>query len=328
MSDETRQTFHDGECTLQSRVGVRERLAAAGAQLIRDHMPEQHRGFFAKLPFVLAGSVDEQGQPWASVLCKPPGFIHAPDPRRLSIAALPDTTDPLHQTLSRGIDFALLGIEQHTRRRNRANGRVAHVGSTSFEVDVMQSFGNCPKYIQARQVEYSQSAAAPIRLDATALSTAARQIIERADTFFIASAHPQANRGGAGAHGVDVSHRGGKAGFVKIERDEVLVVPDFSGNRFFNTLGNLMLNPRAGLLFMDFASGDVLYLATVVEIVFDGPDVRAFAGAERLVRFRMQSIRHVAAAIPLRWKAEVEVSPFLAQTGSWDDASSSRQSVP
>lgn len=325
---DTGATFHDGERAMQARSGVREVLEARGSQLIRNYMPDQHRAFFAQLPFVLAGSVDGQGQPWASLLCKPPGFIRSPDPRRLSIDALPVAMDPLHSTLATGTSIALLGIEQHTRRRNRANGRVVRVDTTGFELEVMQSFGNCPKYIQARKVEYWEREGAGESYTEPALNQAARQIIQRADTFFIATAHPEANTTSAAARGVDVSHRGGKPGFVMVDRHGDLLVPDFSGNRFFNTLGNLMLNPRAGLLFIDFETGDLLYIAALAEIVFDGPTVDAFAGAERVIRFNARFIQHTTAAVPLRWQGAVQVSPFLEQTGSWDAIAPSRQSPP
>lgn len=311
------EIFHDGERLLQSEAGTQERLAAIATQLIRDQMPEQHRIFFAQLPFVIAGSVDRGGQPWASLLCNPPGFISAPDPRQLCLSALPMTTDPLQQILVTGAAIALLGIEQQTRRRNRMNGLVTQVRPTGFDIEVQQSFGNCPKYIQARQVEYWPRAAVSRSCDSTALNPRMKQIIENADTFFIASAHPQAHQKSTPAHGVDVSHRGGKPGFVRIDKENNLLVPDFSGNHFFNTLGNLLLNPRAGLLFIDFETGDLLYLATETEIVSAGPAVESFAGAERIIRFKVNQVRHVVAAAPLRWHGAVQSSPFLAQTGSW-----------
>ncbi len=318
MADAT-ESFHDGERELQLRAGSRMQLEAQGPQLIRDYLPEQHRSFFAQLPFVVVGGVDREGQPWASLLCNPPGFITSPDPRHLSIAALPMAMDPLHQALAEGAGVALLGIEQQTRRRNRLNGVITRLSHMGFNVEVTQSFGNCPKYIQARQVEYWRRDDIPNSESATVLNQAARRMIEHADTFFIATAHPQANGGQVPSRGVDVSHRGGKPGFVRIDQDGTLFVPDFSGNRFFNTLGNLMLNPRAGLLFVDFITGDLLYLATAVEIVFDGPELSAFAGAERLLRFSVSDARHVTAAVPLRWQVTVQRSPFLEQTGSWEE---------
>jgi len=312
----TTETWHEGEIALQRMTGSRERLAEVGPRVIRDHMPDQHREFFAQLPFLLAGSVDAQGQPWASVLAGEPGFVSSPDPRRLVVRAAPLAHDPLRETLAAGMPIGLLGIEPHTRRRNRLNGQVTQLDAKGFEVEVGQSFGNCPKYIQAREPEFTGVAgAAPVRRLAT-LDAAARAIVERADTFFIASAHPQAGHGDAPAFGVDVSHRGGKPGFVRVEGGEVLTAPDFIGNSFFNTLGNLAINPRCGLLFIDFDSGDLLHVAATAQIVHDGAELEAFQGAQRLLRFQSVSVLHAPAALPLRW-SEAQLSPVLAATGAW-----------
>jgi hypothetical protein len=109
---------------------------------------------------------------------------------------------------------------------------------------------------------------------------------------------------------VDVSHRGGKPGFVHVNDDGTLTVPDFSGNKFFNTIGNLLVNPRAGLLFIDFENGNLLYLAVAAEIIWEGEQISAFEGAERLLRFRVCAARYVQASLPLRWGA-AQLSPFL-----------------
>ena len=324
------QSFHAGERQMQARVGVQERMAAHGGQMMRTAMPEQHRAFFAQLPFVIVGSVDAGGQPWASILTNPPGFIGSPDARHLLIRARPLVDDPLHETLTAGASIALLGIEQHTRRRNRLNGVVEHIDDAGVLVGVQQSFGNCPKYIQARQVKYAGGdgtgviEAGAVIYD-TVLNEQARCLIARADTLFIATAHPDANHDSTrlqdiNKYGVDVSHRGGKPGFVRVDGDATLTLPDFAGNRFFNTLGNIVLNPCAGLLFIDFECGDLLYIAATAELLFDGPELEAFNGAERLLRLKIRHVRHVAAALPLRWEGEVQTSPFLSNTGSWPAA--------
>ena len=309
------QPFHDGECAVQERVGVREKIAAVGGRAFRDFMPEQHREFFRQLPFVIAGTLDARGQPWASVLANPPGFIDAPEPRLLTVHARPLTADPLIETLADGVPIGLLGIEPHTRRRNRLNGVVDQVTDEGFAVRVRQSFGNCPKYIQARKPEYARAAPAKAVHLSEQLDAAARQMVRRADTLFIASAHPAARSDNARAHGVDVSHRGGKPGFVRVDDDGTLTMPDFVGNFFFNTLGNIALDPRAGLLFIDFESGDLLYLAGDAEIIWEGVEVDAFEGAERLLRFRVRELRRVEASLPLRW-GDAQLSPFLARLGA------------
>ncbi|MDP3761624.1 MAG: pyridoxamine 5'-phosphate oxidase family protein [Ramlibacter sp.] len=309
-------TFHEGEVALQERAGSRAKLAEIGPRVIRDHMPDQHREFFAQLPFVVVGTVDPQGQPWASVLAGEPGFVASPDPRRLLVQARPLAHDPLAANLADGVPIGLLGIEPHTRRRNRLNGWVAMRNEEGFELQVGQSFGNCPKYIQARRPQFTGAPPEPRPVQVLGtLDAAACELIARADTFFIATAHPQAGRADAPAFGVDVSHRGGKPGFVRVDGN-VLTVPDFIGNAFFNTLGNLAVNPRCGLLFMDFDTADLLHVAARGEIVHDGPEVQAFQGAQRLMRFHVVSALRLPAALPLRW-GEAELSPVLEATGAW-----------
>jgi uncharacterized protein len=309
-------TFHEGEVALQERAGSRAKLAELGPRVIRDHMPDQHREFFAQLPFIVAGTVDADGQPRASVLAGEPGFVTSPDPRRLAVRGRPLAHDPLAANLVDGAAIGLLGIEPHTRRRNRLNGWVAARSDGGFDVEVGQSFGNCPKYIQARRPEFTGAVPDTRAAQAmSALDEPARALIARSDTFFIATAHPQAGRSGAPAFGVDVSHRGGKPGFVRVQGNG-LTVPDFVGNAFFNTLGNLAVNPRCGLLFIDYEAGDLLQVAARGETIHDGPELRAFQGALRLMRFDAVSALRLPGALPLRWGA-AEMSPVLEATGSW-----------
>jgi predicted pyridoxine 5'-phosphate oxidase superfamily flavin-nucleotide-binding protein len=294
-------TFHAGELAMQQRAGSFARLAEVGPRVIRDHMPQQHREFFPLLPFLLTGSLDADGQPWASVLAGPPGFAHSPDPRLLRVDALPLPHDPLQARLRPGMPIGLLGIQPHTRRRNRMNGTVAAVDAQGFSVHVGQSFGNCPKYIQPREAHYCDAAGAASVQRLPALDAQAAALIGRADTFFIATAHPQAAGDGAPALGVDVSHRGGPPGFVRVQPDGRLAVPDFVGNGFFNTLGNLQLEPRCGLLFIDFDTGELLSLAARAELQWDGPEVQAIDGAQRLLRLAPTQLLRVRGAVPLQW---------------------------
>jgi len=310
--------WHEGERVLQQRAGVAEGLAAFGSRVIRDHMPMQHREFFARLPWLVAGSVDTAGQPWASALTGPAGFVQSPDERSLRIGALPLPADPLRASLLPGRPVGLLGIEPQTRRRNRANGAIGEVDARGFTVQVRQSFGNCPKYIQAREPVLVERTPAPAARRASGMDAAARAIVAKADTFFIATAHPDAG-GGLRSHGVDVSHRGGRPGFVRLDGADGLAVPDFMGNSFFNTLGNITLHPLAGLLFIDYESGDLLQIGVRAELLWDGPEVAAFAGAERLLKMRVVSVLHQPGALPLRW-GSVERSPFLDGTGRWPEA--------
>jgi len=304
--------FHEGELALQELVGASRRLAEVGPRFIRDHMPQQHRDFFAQLPFLVAGAVDVHGQPWASLLCGAPGFARSPDERSLQIDARAATGDPLDGLLERQARVGLLGIEAHTRRRNRMNGRIVDEGAgDGLTVVVEQSFGNCPKYIQARQARFEPARLALGAVESLrGLDDAARRLVQAADTLFIATTHPQVAQGNGRTSGVDVSHRGGRPGFVAVEGD-ALWVPDYVGNSYFNTLGNLRLEPRCGLLFVDFERADALWVAARAEIVLEAPDDGRVPRPQRWVRLQVRQVRRRAQAFPLAW-GPAALAPELA----------------
>lgn len=289
--------WHSGEVALQARVGSAARMAEIGPRVIRDHLIEQHALFYPLLPFVVLGTVDTRGAPWATLRAGPPGFLQAPDPLRLTVAAKPEPDDPAEEGLHDGAAIGLLGIELETRRRNRLNGTVERKGADGFTVSVEQSFGNCPRYIRPRPAEFSgtaRPAAAPTVSDE--LDGRARALLAATDTLFVASSTEA-----AGEAQVDVSHRGGPAGFVRVAEDGTLTVPDYAGNRFFNTLGNLLTNPRAGIAVPDFTNGDLLQITGRTELVLDSPEIADFEGAERLWRLVPERVVLRARALPLRF---------------------------
>jgi predicted pyridoxine 5'-phosphate oxidase superfamily flavin-nucleotide-binding protein/HAMP domain-containing protein len=218
--------FHAGELAIQARLGVQEQMDQQGRRVIREFLLDQHRQFFAQLSYVIVGTVDATGNLWASILVGNPGFLSTPDGypeggtashRTLRVMAKPLLGDPLSTTLANGINIGLLGIELQTRRRNRINGIVVATRSDSFEIQVRQCFGNCPQYVQIRKselTEYDPIQFNPIHL-VESLGKPEQTLTTRSDTFFIATAY-QAESVGT-ASGVDVSHRGGKPGFVRID---------------------------------------------------------------------------------------------------------------
>lgn len=265
--------FHHGELEAQWRAGV---VAAGGG--IRSAMPDQHRTFFEALPFMLAATLDADGAPRARVLWGAPGFVRSPDAQTLVIQGA--------EGFAPGQALGLLGLDFSTRRRNRANGVVRSSGAGGLVLEVRESFGNCPQHITVRDVRRAAVHDPGPRV--AGLDAAARALIAGADTFFIATS--------GGAHGVDISHRGGPAGFVGLE-DGVLSVPDYPGNRYFNTLGNLLVDGRAALLFIDFARGDVLEVQGRVEIDWRGEG----AAQQRSWRLHCSAAAMAPGLLPLRW---------------------------
>jgi uncharacterized protein len=310
--DATASPFHPDELLVQARAGGGARGAA-----IRSFMPDQHRSFFELLRYLFVATADAEGWPLATMLSGTPGFVHSPDPTILRVDALPDGNDPAAATLGDGREIGILGLDLSTRRRNRANGEIASLDDGGFTVAVRQSFGNCAKYIQRRAPH--RVPPAPCGVDALdGLDGEARALIAQADTLFVAS-RSRAEIGAAG--GLDISHRGGRPGFVRLEGD-TLIVPDFAGNRFYNTLGNLLGEPRAALLFVDFTTGDLLQLQGLATIDWSADAARPVEGAERAWRFAVTRGWRRRAATPFRWTF-LDYSPATLGTGTWDAARSS-----
>ena len=326
MSLETTPSpFHEGEVIIQRRLGVAERMDAFARKVVRSYMTDQHRQFFAQLPFLVVANVDGRGYPAVTLLAGNAGFAHSPVETFLQIDVQPDPTDPVADGWKVGQPVGLLGIELFSRRRNRLNGTLILNENHKLGVRVGQSFGNCPQYIQARNVKFVRDPTqswqgAPE--SGEQLDHAAIEMITRADTFFVGS---YVENGENHERSVDASHRGGKPGFILITGNR-LSIPDYAGNLHFNTLGNFLINPKAGLVFVDFTNGDMLYLSGDVVLDFDAEEVKTFQGAERLWHVDVKHWIRRKAAFPLRGDAGI-ASPNSLMTGSWEESDARQEAA-
>ena len=301
--DEDASPFHRGEQEVQKKLGVRD-IEMWARKVVRSYLPEQHRDFHTSLPFLVVAARDEKGRPWATLLDGPDGFVHSPDPRSLTIEATPTRGDALEHSFGIGADIGILGIELATRRRNRVNGHITAAGSGIITFRVDQAFGNCPQYIRERAWRRVDGAAAGKPLKATRLTASQRAWIEQADTIFMASGYR--GDGESPTFGMDASHRGGDRGFVQVLSDGRLRFPDYAGNNHFNTIGNLVLDPRAGYLFVDFESGSLLQLTGTTSIDWQSKALAQFPGARRLVTLDIEAIVELPSAVSLRWEGDAE----------------------
>ncbi|AUQ25714.1 pyridoxamine 5'-phosphate oxidase family protein [Dickeya zeae] len=237
-------SFHPDERRAQQRAGFSVSSAA-----IRDAMPIQHQQFFAGLRLFFIATRDRNGWPVATVLSGTPGFLSTPDARQLLIGSMPTESDPLTSALHVGGLIGGLGIDFMTRRRNRVNGVIDALDAKGIRLAVRESFGNCPQYIRQRCLMPLVGTETTCQVH-DGVDDDVRKVLQRADTAFVAS---------YGWNGMDISHRGGPVGFIRY-RDGRLWIPDFRGNRYMNTLGNLLAEPRATLLILDWVSGDLLQI--------------------------------------------------------------------
>lgn len=293
-------TWHPGELAVQRRAGVQEQMAELGQRLIRDYMPEQHREFFAGLEIIYLGGTDGAGKLWAIPVAGEPGFVASPDPKTLTIDLKGMSPALQLVDFSVGQAIGLLGIQLSTRRRNRLNGKITAAREGRLTVAVQQSFGNCPKYINQRELLPLPHTEEARRGHFRDWSDAAQQLVTRADTCFIASIN--SSGGPNRAVGIDLSHRGGSPGFIHFDALGRLIIPDYRGNNFFNTLGNLSVDSRAGLLFVDFATGDIMTLSMTAEVLWRKTSSGENGDTDRAIRLTLQEGYHVHHALPYYWQ--------------------------
>ena len=293
--------FHEGEEAVQARAGVQAESRRLGRGISRA-IPDGAESFLEAQRMAVVAGVDDGGRVWASLVTGGPGFITAPDSRTLHLSATLPGRDPLGEALREGRWLGVLVFDPERRRRLRVNGRVASARPGSIEVRTEEVFGNCPKYIQARAPEAdTERPREGLVRRGDSLDLEQRLAIERADTFFIASVH-------AGA-GADASHRGGQPGFVRVLDERRLRIPDYAGNNMFQTLGNIAVDQRVGLLFVDFERGTTLQLSGRARILWEPADYADLKGANRAVEVEIDHVVEITGQGPLGWRF-VEYSPF------------------
>lgn len=309
----TREPFHEGERYVQERAGKRD-AALQNAGILSAAIPARAVPFLAQQRMLVIGSVDPQGAPFASVLFGSPGFASSPDGlfvviERHQVDANLD--DPVWTNLRVGVNAALLAIDLGSRRRLRVNGVVSSLDAERVVVSVREAYPNCPKYIQHRQrrddvsVRHGDFASFA---SGTLLDEIRKGAVEQADTLFVASRHPR---------GLDVSHRGGTPGFVRVLDPMRLRIPDYHGNCMFNTLGNFVVDDRAGLVFVDFDRRRLLQMTGTADVHFgerEDPH-QPTGGTGRYWDFRVAHWLELAIPSHVEWEG-LEYSPHNPTTPS------------
>ena len=109
-----------------------------------------------------------------------------------------------------------------------------------------------------------------------------RAFIERSAMFFIATADTQGHP--------DCSYKGGLPGFVRVVDECTLAIPDYDGNGMYRTWGNVLANPRVGLLFIDFENPKRLRINGTAIVREDDPLRESCPGAVFIVRVTAELI--------------------------------------
>jgi hypothetical protein len=304
----TNPPFHSGELMVQERAG---QAAAAwrNSSAISGNVMAGARPFLRLQPMIVLSSSDEESAVWASVVFGRPGFLAAEDGATLDIdlnQALIDPHDPVWANILRQKRLGSLVIELASRRRIRINGDGRLDENFHLTIEVEESFPACPKYITRRHVRIASfegptADAAPSTPGAES-TEALFASIAKADTMFVATRSAEG--------GYDVSHRGGLPGFLKVTGPLTIQWPEYPGNGMFNTLGNLVHNPEAGVAIPDFERGRVLQLTGRAVTLWDQSDpAKITGGTHRFVELTISRWHELP--LPSNLRAEfLDYSPF------------------
>ncbi|MBU2980477.1 pyridoxamine 5'-phosphate oxidase family protein [Lentibacter algarum] len=329
---------HKGELLLQERRNTPKELRAAIPQAIDRHMPQQHAEFFAGLPYLPLATLDQRGRPWVSLLVtisddNPSFGITVSGDNTTDVIAQANPFDPFARALQQAPIsggekrlFAGVGIDFTNRRRNKIAGAISRAfvgaaGKIRLQLLSDQHLGNCPKYITVRSLAPTRRKA-EVALDSfdsitSALPEAAKAVIDRASTVFLATKHIAKDDVASAQTDMGMNHRGGAPGFVRMYEetadDEVttyLVLPDHSGNRFYQSLGNIETDPQVGLLFPDFATGDVLYVTGEAENLLDDDAEALMPRVSLVTRIKVTGAVLVNEGLDLTLTSEEQLSPY------------------
>jgi predicted pyridoxine 5'-phosphate oxidase superfamily flavin-nucleotide-binding protein len=138
------------------------------------------------------------------------------------------------------------------------------------------------------------------------LAESQRAWIEAAEMFFLATVSPDGHP--------DCSFKGGRPGFVRVLSPTELAWPDYDGNGQFRSLGNLLVNPHAGLLFIDWQRPARLRVNGAVRVVQDDPLRASWEGAQQVVRLEISQVFPNCPRYLPRM-AVVEASPYAPAAG-------------
>ncbi|KAJ6128801.1 hypothetical protein N7471_010018 [Penicillium samsonianum] len=271
-------------------------------------------------PLLALGTLDSQGRPWSTIWGGTAGFATPVAESLIGLQTQVDSKyDPVVQALLTGNQtdadigkmVSGLAVDLENRRRVKLYGRMVtgslsdgDAGQAQMVVHIEESLGNCPKYMNKKHIVPAQPDYKLIS-DSPQLNPTAVELLSRADTMFVSSSH--------GASTMDTNTRGGPPGFMRVESNNasgaVLVYPEYSGNRLYQTLGNLETTPLAGFVVPDFDSGNVLYFTGSTEILA-GKDAAAVLPRSNLaVRVTIAAAIFVENGLGFRGEAG-EPSPY------------------
>ncbi|KAF9525589.1 hypothetical protein CPB83DRAFT_909061 [Crepidotus variabilis] len=326
--------WHRGERIARQKLGYDKIPSTAHAfSWISGEMPDQHSQFYTtRLQFLPICTLDETGRPWSSLVTGKDarrGFVRHPHYNTLAIDAHLRKGDPLLKNVHQigkgdGMLIAGVGVELSTRRRNKFAGEVSRLdlieNDAYIELVVNEAIGNCPKYITLRELEPIPKPDPVVVEDQFKLSSSDRlppdaiSLILSSDIVFFGTTYSALeSESQAYPSHLGLNHRGGAPGFIRVKLDgRTVVLPDFSGNRILTSLGNVEATPLAGLTFVSFLSGDILYITGTAQNLYGDDSRKVMPFQDTITEVYITGFTYVRQGFPLRETSEqkIQLSPY------------------
>ncbi|KAJ7049915.1 hypothetical protein C8F01DRAFT_1238127 [Mycena amicta] len=326
--------WHRGEHAIHRKLGTEGDYSVANLYMAIDgELPGDHAEFHStRLSFLPVTTLDGEGRPWGSVLAGKQGFVRAPRYSVLSVNAELWDGEPLLQNsklFEDGKDMLVagIGIELSTRRRNKFAGKITKLefqtelpgNNMSLDLTVNQAIGNCPKYITIRDLIPHPNTSPHVAHQDLHLTPNGQlpneviRMITAADTVFLGTSyHAYSQEARRFPSHVGMNHRGGRPGFIRVAPGDsrTVVLPDYSGNRFMTSLGNIEATSLASLTFIDFVTGDILYLTGDAENLVGEQALELMPFQKALTTVYVTGYTLVRDALPVRQRAGAERSPY------------------
>ncbi|KAG8214287.1 hypothetical protein J3R82DRAFT_7426 [Butyriboletus roseoflavus] len=323
--------WHKGERAIQDKMGYAGVMSQAWTW-IEPEMPEEHQTFYtSRLPFIPVTTIDDRHRPWSSILAGPdgqPGFATSRHLGELTLSAHVWEGDPFPQNVVAAIGspalIAGIGVEFSTRRRNKFAGYIETLEDDGPMLRVRsvvnEAIGNCPKYINVRDlVPFSDTHPRVVyrRLDLSSderLPEDVISFIHGSDTLFLGTYYDAGKDGERLSSHVGMNQRGGKPGFARVRPSDgrTLVIPDYSGNRLLTSLGNIEATSLAGVTFVSFVTGAILYLTGDAHNLVGHSAQRLMPRINALTTIHVTGFILVEDALPVRQKLGTQAlrSPY------------------
>ncbi|CAF2139880.1 unnamed protein product [Rotaria magnacalcarata] len=316
---------HEGELFVQKRRHVHPHTHTIASQMIEDDMPSQHSEFFTHLSYFAVSTIDADGRPWATIIVgSPTTLIFAVSEMQLDISAVLPEGDPFLSSVVSTMNaspryFAGVGVDFSNRRRNKVAGFIAtsDVADNTLNMSLItnENLVGCSKYITTRKLEYHkrhpQMEADGRNADNISLNQECLDIINQASTIFLATRHT--SNVSDNTSDLGLNHRGGRPGFVRAYEENgntYIVIPDYSGNRFYQSLGNIESDRVAGVAFPNFTTGDMLHVTGIAANIYDDEAERIMPCVTLFTRIRLNGYVWIKEALNLKLLAPEQYSPY------------------